>query len=80
MAVYDLSHLPYAEQLRWRAQRCPAHAAAHSAADLTLTAWQPFDPLLHHPHIHTHLPDPAPARCRTARGRRTPASKTPRPH
>ncbi|WP_247204161.1 DUF6083 domain-containing protein [Streptomyces sp. AgN23] len=28
MAVYNLSHLPYAEQMRWRTQRCPAHTAA----------------------------------------------------
>ncbi|MFD3580434.1 DUF6083 domain-containing protein [Streptomyces sp. NPDC058644] len=59
MAVYDLTHLPYAEQLRWRAQRCTAHAAAPGAADLALTQWQVFDPLLHHPHIHTRLPDAA---------------------
>ncbi|MEV7439458.1 DUF6083 domain-containing protein [Streptomyces griseoviridis] len=56
MAVYDLTHLPYTEQLRWRAQRCPAHAAAPGAADLALTSWQPFDPLLHAAHIRTHLP------------------------
>ncbi|MFF3459668.1 DUF6083 domain-containing protein [Streptomyces sp. NPDC002730] len=24
MAVYDLTHVPYTEQLRWRTQRCPA--------------------------------------------------------
>ena len=56
MAVYDLSHLPYAEQLRWRTQHCPAHAAAPGAADLALAGWQPFDPLLHAAHIHTRLP------------------------
>ncbi|WP_156724748.1 DUF6083 domain-containing protein [Streptomyces apocyni] len=61
MALYDLSHLPYAEQLRWRAQRCPAHAATASAPDLTLPGWQRFDPLTHHPHIHACLPDTAPA-------------------
>ncbi|MET7930762.1 DUF6083 domain-containing protein [Streptomyces sp. NPDC005349] len=57
MALYDLSHLPYAEQLRWRTQRCPHHAAAHGAADLTLTGWEVFNPALHHQHIHTRLPD-----------------------
>ncbi|MGI5473331.1 DUF6083 domain-containing protein [Streptomyces sp. CA-132043] len=57
MAVYDLSHLPYAEQLRWRAQRCPAHAAAPGAADVALPDWEVFDPLLHHEHIHTRLPN-----------------------
>ncbi|MDR6980993.1 hypothetical protein J2X68_007735 [Streptomyces sp. 3330] len=58
MAVYDLQHLAYAEQLRWRTQRCPAHATAPGAADLTPAAWQPFDPLLHAAHIHPHLPPP----------------------
>ncbi|WCL89624.1 DUF6083 domain-containing protein [Streptomyces sp. JCM 35825] len=66
MAIYDLSHLPYIEQLRWRTQRCPAHATAHSAADLALTTWQVFDPLLHHHLIHTHLPAPPPSGRRTA--------------
>ncbi|MER6094097.1 DUF6083 domain-containing protein [Streptomyces bluensis] len=56
MAVYDLSSLPYSEQLRWRSQRCPAHAATPSAADLALAGWQTFDPLLHASHIHTRLP------------------------
>jgi len=56
MAVYDLGKLPYSEQLRWRAQRCPAHAAASGAAELALAGWQPFDPLLHAAHIHTRLP------------------------
>ncbi|MFP3992774.1 hypothetical protein U9R90_35920 [Streptomyces sp. E11-3] len=46
MAVYDLSRLPYAEQLRWRTQRCPAHAATPGAADLALAGWQVFDLLL----------------------------------
>ncbi|HCA85969.1 MAG TPA: hypothetical protein DEQ61_10985 [Streptomyces sp.] len=64
MAVYDLTHLPYAEQLRWRAQRCPAHAAAPAAADLALADWEVFDPLFHHQHIHTRLPAPAPGRRR----------------
>ncbi|WP_369395564.1 DUF6083 domain-containing protein (plasmid) [Streptomyces sp. CG1] len=58
MTVYDLSHLPYAQQLRWRAQRCPAHACAPAAADLALTVWKPFDPLLHAAHIHTRLLHP----------------------
>ncbi|MGI5401477.1 DUF6083 domain-containing protein [Streptomyces sp. CA-135486] len=58
MAVYDLTHLPYAEQLRWRTQRCPAHAAAPAAADLALADWEVFDPLLHHQHIHARLPVP----------------------
>ncbi|MEU3544874.1 hypothetical protein [Streptomyces paromomycinus] len=57
MAVYSLSHLPYGEQLRWRAQRCPAHAAAPGAADVALPDWEVFDPLLHHEHIHTRLPN-----------------------
>jgi hypothetical protein len=56
MAVYDLGHLPHPEQLRWRAQRCPAHAGAPSEADLALAGWQPFDPLLHATHICTHPP------------------------
>ncbi|BFO23182.1 hypothetical protein SHKM778_95700 (plasmid) [Streptomyces sp. KM77-8] len=56
MAVYDLSCLPYAEQLRWRAQRCPQHAAAPAAAELAVTEWEPFDPLRHPDHIHTRLP------------------------
>jgi Family of unknown function (DUF6083) len=54
MAVYDLSALPYAEQLRWRAQRCPRHGFA--TAEMALTDWEPFDPLAHHEHIHTRLP------------------------
>lgn len=56
MAVYDLAGLPYAEQLRWRAQRCPAHAATPAAADLALADWEVFDPLVHHQHIHPRLP------------------------
>jgi hypothetical protein len=56
MAVYDLGRLPYAEQLRWRTQRCPAHATAPRAADLAPAEWEPFDPLLHAAHIHTRLP------------------------
>ncbi|WP_282703917.1 DUF6083 domain-containing protein [Streptomyces sp. CC219B] len=64
MAVYDLGHLPHSEQLRWRAQRCPAHAAAPGAADLALAQWQPFDPLLHAAHIRTRLPRPPARRLR----------------
>ena len=60
MAVYDLSRLPYDEQLRWRTQRCPDHAATQGAADLALAGWQVFDPLLHTAHIHTRLPHPTP--------------------
>ncbi|WP_455354645.1 DUF6083 domain-containing protein [Streptomyces sp. SYSU K217416] len=56
MAVYALTGLPYAEQLRWRAQRCPEHAAAPTAADVAVAEWEPFDPLIHHEHIHTRLP------------------------
>ncbi|WP_232108254.1 MULTISPECIES: DUF6083 domain-containing protein [Streptomyces] len=57
MAVYDLTALPYAEQLRWRMQRCSIHAATPSAADLALAEWEPFDPLLHRAHIHNRLPN-----------------------
>jgi hypothetical protein len=59
MAVYDLTHLPYDIQLRWRTQRCTTHAAAPAAADLALADWEPFDPLLHHTHIHHRVPDKA---------------------
>ncbi|OAH11723.1 DUF6083 domain-containing protein [Streptomyces jeddahensis] len=66
MAVYDLGHQPYAEQLRWRTQRCPAHAAVPGAPDLALAGWQVFDPLLHSEYIKTDLPV-------TPSGRRTEA-------
>ncbi|WP_331731161.1 DUF6083 domain-containing protein [Streptomyces phaeochromogenes] len=66
MAVYDLSRLPYTEQLRWRTQRCPAHAATPGAADLTLAGWQVFDLLLHAAHLDTRLPHPPPSRRREA--------------
>ena len=56
MAVYDLSSLPYGEQLRWRTQRCPPHAATPTAADLALTDWEPFDPLVHLAYVHRRLP------------------------
>jgi len=62
MAVYDLSRLPYDEQLRWRTQRCTDHAATQGVADLALAGWQVFDPLLHTAHIHTRLPHPTPGR------------------
>ncbi|WP_307721066.1 hypothetical protein [Streptomyces rishiriensis] len=57
MAVYDLTALPYAEQLRWRTQRCSTHTATQSAADLALADWEPFDPMLHRAHIHNRLPN-----------------------
>ncbi|MFG2957615.1 DUF6083 domain-containing protein [Streptomyces sp. NPDC048291] len=57
MAVYDLTHLPYTHQLRWRAQHCPTHANG-TAPDLALAGWQVFDPLLHAAHIRTRLPHP----------------------
>ncbi|MFC9337436.1 DUF6083 domain-containing protein [Streptomyces sp. NPDC057020] len=56
IAVYDLGHLPYSEQQRWRTQRCPAHAGTPSAPDLALAEWEPFDPLLHHAFLATRLP------------------------
>ncbi|WP_405669577.1 DUF6083 domain-containing protein [Streptomyces sp. NBC_01530] len=56
MAIYDLSRVSYAEQLRWRTQRCPQHAAVPTAADLAVADWEPFDPLRHHEHIHSRLP------------------------
>ncbi|MGW3937663.1 DUF6083 domain-containing protein [Streptomyces phaeochromogenes] len=56
MAVYDLTGLPYGEQLRWRAQRCPQHADAPTAGDMAVAEWEVFDPLLHHEHIYSRLP------------------------
>ncbi|WP_406405399.1 DUF6083 domain-containing protein [Streptomyces sp. NBC_01643] len=56
IAVYDLGRLSYSEQLRWRTQRCPLHAATSGAPDLALADWEPFDPLLHHQHVVTRLP------------------------
>ncbi|MEU0957155.1 DUF6083 domain-containing protein [Streptomyces niveus] len=64
MAVYDLTHLPYTEQLRWRTQHCTAHAATPAAADLARADWELFDPLLHHQYIHPRLPLAAPASSR----------------
>ncbi|MCX5006681.1 DUF6083 domain-containing protein [Streptomyces sp. NBC_00638] len=74
MAVYDLTGLPYAEQLRWRMQRCPSHVAAPSAADLALGDWEPFDPFLHGAHIHNRLPNHArrPRLTRSGRGTAAP--------
>jgi len=56
MAVYDLTTLPYTDQLRWRSQRCTVHATTPEAADAAVTEWEPFDPHLHRPHIQHHLP------------------------
>jgi hypothetical protein len=56
MAVYSLGALPYGEQLRWRSQRCPQHAATPTAADLAVADWERFDPLVHSEHIHARLP------------------------
>ncbi|WP_254885338.1 DUF6083 domain-containing protein [Streptomyces sp. NA02950] len=66
MALYDLTHLPYSEQLRWRAQRCTTHTTAPDAADIARTTWEPFNPHTHHQHIRHHLPDTPP----THQGRR----------
>lgn len=65
MAAYDLAALSYAEQLRWRSQRCPQHTATPTAADLAVADWERFDPFLHSEHIHARLP--------TLRRRRGPA-------
>ncbi|NML54742.1 hypothetical protein HHL19_18950 [Streptomyces sp. R302] len=63
IAVYDLTHLSYREQIRWRTQHCPTHAASTAAPDLALADWEPFDPLLHHPFTATRLPtNPRPHR------------------
>ncbi|WP_405773660.1 DUF6083 domain-containing protein [Streptomyces sp. NBC_00859] len=62
MAVYDLTRLPATEQQRWRTQRCPAHAAAPTPADLALSDFDLFDPLVHHQHIHSRLPRTGPHR------------------
>ncbi|MFE6195792.1 hypothetical protein [Streptomyces sp. NPDC057838] len=78
MAVYDLNCLPYAEQLRWRAQRCPQHATTPTAADLAVADFEPFDPIRHHAHIHTRLP--APARAPRPCGPCTTGSTTMTPH
>ncbi|MGA6871326.1 hypothetical protein ACO8D0_05415 [Streptomyces pratensis] len=56
MAVYDLTRATAGDQRRWRAQRCPDHAAVRP--DLTNTGWQVFDPVRHTIHIHTRLPHP----------------------
>lgn len=74
MAVYALTGLPYAEQLRWRAQRCPEHAANATAADVAVTEWEPFDPLLHHEHVHTRIPTLTRRQGTTGRTRKAPLS------
>jgi len=56
IAVYDLTHLSYREQLRWRTQYCLTHAAFTAAPDLALAEWEPFDSLLHHAFTATRLP------------------------
>ncbi|MFN1193239.1 DUF6083 domain-containing protein [[Kitasatospora] papulosa] len=56
MAVYDLTWATPGDQRRWRAQRCPEHAAVRP--DLTNTGWQVFNPVGHTVHIHTRLPHP----------------------
>ncbi|MGW6523991.1 DUF6083 domain-containing protein [Streptomyces sp. NPDC054962] len=66
MAIYDLGHLPYTEQLRWRTQRCPSHAETPAAADLALAGWEVFDHLLHTAHLHTRLPHLPPGHSRQA--------------
>ncbi|WP_308402568.1 hypothetical protein [Streptomyces sp. AC550_RSS872] len=71
MAVYVLTGLPYAEQLRWRAQRCPEHAAIPTAADVAVAEWETFDPLVHHEHIHTRLPTLTRRQGPTGRSRKT---------
>ncbi|MDX2815714.1 DUF6083 domain-containing protein [Streptomyces sp. PA03-5A] len=58
MAVYDLTGLPYAEQLRWHKQRCSTHAGNDEAADHARTEWEPFNPVRHRPYIRDRLPDP----------------------
>ncbi|ROQ23609.1 hypothetical protein EDD98_7559 [Streptomyces sp. PanSC19] len=55
-AVYDLAHLTFSEQVRWRTQRCPTHAATPTAPDLALADWELFDPLLHRQFLTTRLP------------------------
>lgn len=60
MAVYDLTHLPYPAQLRWRTQRCPVHTDS-SAGDIALTDWEPFDTFAHHQHITPTVPHDHPA-------------------
>jgi hypothetical protein len=59
MAVYDLTGLPYASQLRWRAQHCTVHADSQ-AADIAVTDWEPFDTFAHHLHIRPTVPSPGP--------------------
>jgi hypothetical protein len=54
MAVYDLFELSSTEQMRWRAQRCRHHGFA--TAEMAVTDWKLFDPLIHRKHIHNRLP------------------------
>ena len=72
MALYSLSGLSYAEQLRWRVQRCPEHAVIPTAADVAPAEWEPFNPLLHHEHIHTMIPTLVRRRGSVGHGSRTP--------
>ncbi|WP_232484970.1 DUF6083 domain-containing protein [Streptomyces fildesensis] len=58
MAVYDLAALPYAEQLRWRAQRCTGHTTRRT--EMAMTEWEPFEPHSHREHIHPRLPSQHP--------------------
>ncbi|MFD3452872.1 hypothetical protein ACFWVC_11910 [Streptomyces sp. NPDC058691] len=60
MALYDLTGLPYAEQLRWHKQRCPTHAVIDEAADSVRTEWVPFHPDRHRRYVLDRLPDPLP--------------------
>lgn len=60
LALYDLTGLSYAEQLRWYVQRCTAHVRAPTAADAAMTEWVRFDPRLHRQHITSHLLPPLP--------------------
>ncbi|MET9438647.1 DUF6083 domain-containing protein [Streptomyces sp. NPDC006551] len=56
IAIYDLGHLSYSEQLRWRTQRCSTHASITGVPDLARTDWEPFDPIRHHEHLVSRLP------------------------
>ncbi|MFD9047224.1 DUF6083 domain-containing protein [Streptomyces zaomyceticus] len=56
-AVYDLGWLPYSEQVRWRTQRCPTHAATRRTPGLALSDWELFDPIRHHEYLATRLPE-----------------------
>ncbi|MER6563486.1 hypothetical protein ABT300_38340, partial [Streptomyces sp. NPDC001027] len=56
LCTFTCTPTPYVEQLRWRAQRCSQHAASPTVPDLAVADWEPFDPLIHHEHIHARLP------------------------